>query len=128
MSKSAIATDQAPAAIGPYSQAIKAGELLFCSGQIALLPDTGAMVGGGVEAETRQVLTNMSAVLSAAGASWQDVVKTTIYLIDLGDFQVVNAIYAEQFEGVAPARATVEVAGLPKGALVEIDAIAHLPD
>ena len=126
MSKTAIETNQAPAAIGPYSQAVRAGDLVFCSGQIALQPGTGAMVDGGVEAQTRQVLANLEAVLKAAGATWDDVVKTTIYLKDLGDFQAVNALYAEQFQGVAPARATVEVAGLPRGGLVEIDAIASL--
>ena len=126
MSKTAVHSDRAPAAIGPYSQAIVAGDLLFCSGQIALLPESGDMVEGGVEAQTRQVLANLGEVLQAGGASWDDVVKTTIYLSDLGDFQTVNAIYAERFGEVAPARATVEVSRLPKGALVEIDAIARV--
>jgi len=126
MSKSAVQTEHAPAAIGPYSQAIKANSMVFCSGQIALLPNTGEMVAGGVEAQTRQVMANLEAVLQAAGAQFDDVVKTTIYLSDLGDFQAVNTIYAEYFPGVAPARATVEVAKLPRGALVEIDAIAHV--
>ena len=124
MPKTAIKTDRAPAAIGPYSQAVVAGSLVFCSGQIALSPD-GEMVDGGIEAQTRQVLDNLGQVLRAAGADWSDVVKTTIYLQDLAHFQRVNAIYAERFTGVAPARATVEVSALPKGALVEIDAIAH---
>jgi 2-iminobutanoate/2-iminopropanoate deaminase len=126
MSKTAVHTDRAPAAIGPYSQAIRTGDFVFCSGQIALAPATGAMVEGGVEAQTRQVLDNLGEVLTAAGADWNDVVKTTIYLSDLGDFQKVNSIYAEKFGEVAPARATVEVSRLPKGALVEIDAVAHV--
>lgn len=126
MSKAAIHTDSAPAAIGPYSQAIRAGDFVFCSGQIGLDPDGGTMVEGGVEAQTRQVLDNLGAVLHAAGLDWANVVKTTIFLSDLGDFQRVNAIYANRFGEVAPARATVEVSRLPKGALVEIDAIAHV--
>lgn len=126
MSKTAVQTDRAPAAIGPYSQAIQAGGLVFCSGQIALVPGTGEMVSGDVEAQTRQVLDNLNEVLAAAGSSWNGVVKTTIYLSDLGDFQRVNAIYAERFGEVAPARACVEVSRLPKDALVEIDAVALL--
>ncbi len=128
MSKIAIATDRAPPAIGPYSQAVRAGNLLFCSGQIALEPGSGELVSGGIEPQTRQVLDNLQAVLSAAGADWDNVVKTTIYLRDLGDFQQVNTIYAERFQAVAPARATVEASGLPKGALVEIDALAYLEE
>jgi 2-iminobutanoate/2-iminopropanoate deaminase len=128
MPKSPVQTDRAPAAIGPYSQAVKVGSLVFCSGQIAIDPATGALVDGGVEAEARQVLHNLGEVLRAAGASFDEVVRTTIYLCDLGDFQSVNAIYAEHFPGVAPARATVEVSALPRGARVEIDAIAHLED
>lgn len=126
MSKTAIATDRAPSAIGPYSQAIRIGSLVFTSGQIALDPATGAMVEGGVEAETRQVLANLRAVLEAAGASFEQVVKTTIFLADLADFQRVNAIYAEHFPAVPPARSTVQVAGLPRGARVEIEAVASL--
>ncbi|RLB65587.1 MAG: RidA family protein [Deltaproteobacteria bacterium] len=129
MSKIAISTDRAPAAIGPYSQAVRAGNLLFCSGQIALEPGgSGELVSGGIEAQTRQVLDNLQAVLSAAGANWNDVVKTTIYLRDLNDFQKVNAIYADRFEAIPPARATVEASGLPKGAVVEIDALAYLEE
>ncbi|SBO42603.1 RidA family protein [Cyanobium sp. NIES-981] len=122
----AIHTPEAPAPVGPYNQAVQAGELLFCSGQIALDPASGQMVGGGdVEAETRQVLRNLEAVLRAAGSSPALVVRTTVFLADLGDFAAVNAIYAETFgEGVSPARACVEVAALPKGARVEIDCIA----
>jgi len=124
----AINTTAAPEPVGPYNQAVQAGGLLFCSGQIALDPATGQMVGGGdVEAETRQVLANLQAVLAAAGSSPARVVRTTVYLADLGDFARVNAIYAETFsDGVSPARACVEVAALPKGARVEIDCIAVL--
>jgi 2-iminobutanoate/2-iminopropanoate deaminase len=122
----AIQTPAAPAPVGPYNQAVRAGGLLWCSGQIALDPATGEMVGNGdVEAETRQVLANLQAVLAAAGCSPGQVVRTTVFLADLGDFARVNAIYAEVFgEGVSPARACVEVAALPRGARVEIDAIA----
>jgi 2-iminobutanoate/2-iminopropanoate deaminase len=126
MSKTPVATAHAPAAIGPYSQAIRAGQLLFCSGQIALDPATGTIVEGGVDAQTNRVLDNLTAVLNAGGASWRDVVKTTIYLKDLSHFQRVNEIYAQRVGQVPPARATVEVSRLPKDALVEIDAIAHL--
>jgi len=124
----AVTTSAAPAPVGPYNQAVKAGGLLFCSGQIALDPATGAMVGGGdVEAETRQVLANLQAVLQQAGCSPQQVVRTTVFLADLADFGKVNALYAEMFgAGVSPARACVEVAALPKGARVEIDCIALL--
>lgn len=120
-----IETTKAPAAIGPYSQAVRAGDYLFCSGQIPLLPDSGEMVAGGVAEQTRQVLDNLVQVLAAAGTDFSCVVKTTIYLADLADFTVVNEIYAEYCVSIAPARATVQVAGLPKGALVEIDAVAY---
>lgn len=124
----AIETSQAPAPVGPYNQAVRAGNLLFCSGQIALDPTTGEMVGDGdVEAETRQVLRNLEAVLSAAGASPRQVVRTTVFLADLADFARVNVLYAEVFgSGVSPARACVQAAALPKGARVEIDCIAVL--
>ena len=124
----AVITSAAPAPVGPYNQAVKAGGVLYCSGQIALDPATGAMVGGGdVEAETRQVLANLQAVLQEAGCSPQQVVRTTVFLADLADFSRVNALYAEVFgAGVSPARACVEVAALPKGARVEIDCIAVL--
>ena len=126
MQPEAVITAQAPAPVGPYNQAVKAGGVLYCSGQIALDPVTGAMVGDGdVEAETRQVLSNLKAVLAAGGSSPALVLRTTVFLVDLGDFSRVNGIYAEVFgEGVSPARACVEVAALPKGARVEIDAIA----
>ena len=124
----AVVTAAAPAPVGPYNQAVKAGGLLFCSGQIALDPATGEMVGSGdVEAETRQVLANLQAVLAAAGCSPQQVVRTTVFLADLADFAKVNALYAEVFgAGVSPARACVQVAALPKGGRVEIDCIAVL--
>ncbi len=124
MSKTAIQTDQAPAAIGPYSQAVQAGNLLFCSGQIALSPESGLLAMSNIESQTRQVMANLGEVLKAAGAGWEDVVKTTIYLTDLGTFETVNRVYAEHFSDLPPARATVQVAALPKGAAVEIDAIA----
>lgn len=126
MQLEAVITGNAPAPVGPYNQAVKAAGVLYCSGQIALDPATGVMVGeGDVEAETRQVLTNLKAVLEAGGSSPQQVLRTTVFLADLGDFARVNALYAEMFgEGVSPARACVEVAALPKGARVEIDAIA----
>ena len=124
----AVTTPDAPAPVGPYNQAVQAGGWLYFSGQIPLDPATGAMVGGGdVEAETRQVLRNLKAVLSAAGTEAAKVVRTTVYLVDLADFQAVNAIYAEMFgSGVSPARACVQVAALPKGSKVEIDCIAWL--
>ncbi len=126
MSKQVIATSRAPAAIGPYSQAVRAGEWVFASGQIPLHPGTGDVVVGSIEAQTRQTLDNLQAVLKAAGASLREVVKTTIYLVDLADFTSVNQIYASYFEVDPPARATIQVAALPKGVLVEVDAIAHL--
>jgi 2-iminobutanoate/2-iminopropanoate deaminase len=122
-----VATPQAPRAIGPYSQAIVAGNMVFCSGQIALDPATGELAGASdVRIQARRVLDNLRAVLEAAGSSLDRVVRTTIYLIDLADFGAVNEIYAGYFGGAPPARATVQVAGLPKGAMVEIDAIALL--
>jgi 2-iminobutanoate/2-iminopropanoate deaminase len=124
--KSAVTTNAAPQAIGPYSQAIRAGKWLFCSGQIGLDPATGAIVPGGVVAETGRVLENLRAMLAAAGGSLDDVVRTTIYLLDLADFGRVNEIYAQFFNAPFPARATVGVAALPRGARVEIDAIAML--
>jgi reactive intermediate/imine deaminase len=124
----AVITSAAPAPVGPYNQAVKAAGVLYCSGQIALDPATRAMVGDGdVEAETRQVLANLQAVLTEAGCTPQQVVRTTVFLADLADFAKVNAIYAEVFgAGVSPARACVEVAALPKSARVEIDCIAVL--
>ena len=127
MRKEAVSSPQAPAAIGPYTQAVRSGDLLFLSGQIPLDPATGQLVGGGIEAQTERVLKNLEAVLEAAGASLKDVVKTTVYLTDLGEFQAFNAAYARFFgEPPAPARATVQVAALPRGARVEIEAVARL--
>lgn len=123
----AVSSNKAPKAIGPYSQAVIAGNLLFTSGQIAMDPQSGEMVEGGIEAQARRVLDNLGAVLAEAGAGFDDVIKTTIFLNDMNDFATVNAIYAEYFKGpVLPARSTVQVAKLPKGALIEIEAIARL--
>ena len=125
--KQTIASSQAPKAIGPYSQAVKAGGFLFCSGQIAIDPSTGDMVGASdVRAQAKRVMENLKAVLEAGGVSFAHVVKTTIFLQDLGDFGAVNEIYGSYFTSDPPARATVQVAGLPRGALVEIDAIAEV--
>ncbi len=122
----AILTANAPAPIGPYSQAIRFGDLLFCSGQIALDPASGSMDNATLEAETRRALANLSAVLSAGGTSLASIVKTTIFLTDMNDFAAVNTIYAEVMGNAKPARSTVAVAGLPKGARVEIEAIATI--
>jgi 2-iminobutanoate/2-iminopropanoate deaminase len=119
-----VSTQSAPAAIGPYSQAVVTGDLVFCSGQIALDPASGQVIDGGVEAQTRRVLDNLEAVLAAAGSSLERAVKTTIYLADMNDFAAVNAIYGERVGAEPPARATVEVSRLPKDVRVEIDAIA----
>lgn len=121
-----VSTEQAPKALGPYSQAIVANNMVFCSGQVALDPATNTLVEGGVEAQTRQVLDNLGAVLAEAGTGFEGVVKTTIFLTDLGDFKAVNEIYAERFDAAPPARATVQVSRLPLDVLVEIDAIAVL--
>ena len=122
-----VRTDKAPAAIGPYSQGIVASGFLFTAGQIALDPATGQVVTGDVKAQTTQVLTNLAEVLAAAGASWRHVVKTTVFLADMNDFPVVNEVYGRMLGDARPARSTVQVAGLPRGVLVEIDAIAELP-
>jgi 2-iminobutanoate/2-iminopropanoate deaminase len=127
MERTAIATPLAPAAIGPYSQAIRIGGLLFTSGQIPLDPATGAMVTGNIDAECERVLDNLAAVLTAGGAGFADVVKTTIFLVDMADFAAVNAAYGKRFSGAPPARSTVAVAKLPKDARVEIEMIAALP-
>ncbi len=125
MAHTIVQTDGAPQAIGPYSQAICAGNLLFTSGQVALDPVTGQMVGeGNVEAQTSLAMQNLKAVLNAGGFAMHDVVKTTIFLADMNDFSRVNAIYEAAMDGHRPARSTVEVARLPKDALVEIDAVA----
>lgn len=122
--KQIIQTENAPRAIGPYSIAVRVGDFVYTSGQIGLDPQSGVMVTGGIEAETRQVLTNLKAVVEAAGLTLQDVVKTTVFLKDMGDFAAMNAIYAEFFKENPPARSAVQVAALPKGALVEIEAVA----
>jgi 2-iminobutanoate/2-iminopropanoate deaminase len=125
MSRHAVSTTGAPAAIGPYSQGIASGELVFCSGQLGLDPATGDLVDGGVEAQAERALRNLAAVLDAAGATFDDVVKTTIFLADIGDFAAVNAVYAGFMPDPPPARSTFAVGALPKGGLVEIEAIAR---
>jgi 2-iminobutanoate/2-iminopropanoate deaminase len=121
-----ILTAAAPAPIGPYNQAIRAGDFLFCSGQIPLDVATGELVGGDIAAQTHQVMKNVGAVLAAASATFANVVKTTIFLIDMNDFGAVNVAYGTYFTDIAPARSTVAVAGLPKGARLEIEVVAHL--
>jgi 2-iminobutanoate/2-iminopropanoate deaminase len=119
-----VATDKAPKAIGPYSQAIVTGDSVYTAGQVALDPKTGELVGTTVADQTEQVLQNLTAVLAASGSSLGQVVKTTVYLADMADFAAMNEVYARHFGGHRPARSTVQAAGLPKGARVEIDAIA----
>ena len=126
MSKTEVKTKEAPAAIGPYSQAIKTNDLLFVSGQIAINPSTGNLLIDSIESETKQVLNNLAAILKEAGSSFDKVVKTTIFLKDMNDFQAVNEIYGTFFSKPYPARATVEVARLPKDVNVEIDCIAKV--
>lgn len=127
MSLRPIRTDKAPAAIGPYSQGIVAGGFLFTAGQIALDPATTQVVPGDISAQTERVLINLSEVLAAAGASWRHVVRTTVYLADMSDFPAMNDVYARMLGDARPARSTIQAAGLPRGVLVEIDAIAELP-
>jgi 2-iminobutanoate/2-iminopropanoate deaminase len=122
-----VQSPNAPKPGAYYSQAIASGDLLFCSGQIAIDPQTGEMVPGGIEAETERVLQNLTAVLAAAGASLADVVKTTIYLSDFSEFPAMNAVYVRAFPSEPPARATVGVVALPRGAKIELEAIARLP-
>lgn len=124
--KNIVFSSDAPAAIGPYSQAVKAGNTLYLSGQIGMIPTTGELISADVKEQTAQALKNMKAVLAAAGATPDNVVKTTVFLTDMADFQAVNAIYAETFASDAPARSCVAVAALPKGARVEVEAIAVL--
>ena len=124
MSMEVIHTNKAPDAIGPYEQAIKANGFVYTAGQIGLEPGTGELVAGGVEEQARRVLDNVTAVLEAAGASWGQAVKTTIYLTDMANFAAVNTIYEGYLGSAKPARTTVAVAGLPKGALVEVDVVA----
>jgi 2-iminobutanoate/2-iminopropanoate deaminase len=124
MTKSIVATGNAPAAIGPYSQGVQVGNLVFTAGQGGLDPATGRMVEGGIEAQTRQTLQNLSSILKAAGSSLSQVVKTTVFLQDIADFQAMNGVYAQLFGDHPPARTTVQAAALPLGALVEIEAVA----
>jgi 2-iminobutanoate/2-iminopropanoate deaminase len=126
LSLKSIKTAKAPAAIGPYSLGIIANSFLFTAGQIALDPATGQIIEGDVKAQTERVLTNLTEVLAAAGASWKDVVKTTVFLHDMNDFPAVNETYARMIGDARPARSTVQVSGLPRGVLVEIDAIASV--
>lgn len=119
-----ISTPHAPAAIGPYSQAIRCGRFVYTSGQIALDPSTGELVGADVQAQTHRVLQNMQAVLNSAGTSLNNVIKTTVFLVSMNDFQAMNAIYASYFTGTPPARSTIAVAELPRKALVEIECVA----
>ena len=126
MSKQAITTSEAPAAIGPYSQAIRAGDFLFLSGQIPIDPATGQLVEGSIGDQTHRVLRNLGAILAAAGASFEDVVKTNVYLADMADFAAMNAIYGTYFPAPAPARATIQAARLPRDVRVEIDLVAYL--
>ena len=124
--KQVISTKQAPAAIGPYSQAIQVGNLIYTSGQIPIDPATGAFVEGGIKEQTRQSLTNIKAILEEAGLSMSNVVKTTVFMADMGDFAEMNTVYAEFFTEPYPARSAVAVKTLPKGALVEIEVIAEV--
>ena len=124
MSVRILHTEKAPAAIGPYSQGIIAGSVLYTAGQIALDPATGQIVPGEVSAQTERVMRNLTAVLESAGATWADVVKTTVYLMDMTDFPRVNEVYGRMIGDARPARSTVQVSGLPRGVLVEIDAVA----
>ncbi len=128
MAKKIIATDEAPAAVGPYSQGVQVGKLIFTAGQGGLDPATGRLVEGGIEAQTRQTLKNLSSILQAAGSSLSQVVKTTVFLQNIADFQTMNRVYAEFFADHPPARSTVQVAALPLGALVEIEAVAIVED
>jgi 2-iminobutanoate/2-iminopropanoate deaminase len=127
MKREIVHTDKAPKAIGPYSQAIRTDGMIFAAGQTGIDPATGDLVPGGVEEQTRQVLTNLRNVIEAAGSSFKHVVKTTVFLRDMNDFAKMNAIYAEYFGENPPARSTIAVAGLPKNGLVEIEAIALIP-
>ena len=124
MNREIVATDKAPGAVGPYSQAVRVGDFVFTAGQIPLDPATGQMVEGGIEVQARQALTNVSAVLEAAGTSLSNVVKTTVFLADMGEFQAMNSVYAEFFPDAPPARSAVQVAALPLNARIEIETIA----
>jgi len=127
MEKQRIHTNNAPAAVGPYSQAIRIGDHIFTAGQVALDPTTGELIGNDVATQTEQVMSNLRAVLAAAGSSLEHVVKTTVFLRSMGDFAAMNAVYAHHFPEPFPARSTVEVGALPKGGLVEIECVAFAP-
>ncbi len=123
-----IATREAPAAVGPYSQGILAGNTLYCAGQLAIDPASGTLISGGIKAQTRQVMKNLGAVLAAAGMNYDDVVRTTVYLADISDYKEMNEAYAEFFPTIRPARATVQIGRLPAGALLEVSCIAVKPE
>lgn len=127
MSLSSLSTPNAPAAIGPYSQGVRAGDLLFTAGQIALDPSTGKFLEGDITQQTDRAMQNLEAVLASAGAGWKDVVKTTVFLLDLADFSTFNEAYARHLGSARPARSTVQVAALPRGARVEIEVVAQVP-
>ena len=128
MQREIVSTDQAPAAVGPYSQAVRTAGLIYTAGQLGMDPETGKLVEGGVQAQTRQALTNLQAILAEAGASLDHVVKTTVFLMDMNEFKAMNEVYAQFFAGQPPARSAVQVAALPLGGVVEIEAVAVLPD
>jgi 2-iminobutanoate/2-iminopropanoate deaminase len=127
MAKNVVSTPHAPAAIGPYSQAVQSGDWVFLSGQIPLDPASGELIGEDIAGQTRRVMENLAAVLHAAHCTFDDIVKATIYLVDLGDFASVNQVYGQYFTGTFPARATLQVSALPRGARVEIEAVARVP-
>ena len=127
-SKLAISSDKAPKALGPYSAGIRISNIIYTAGQLGIIPSTGDLAMGGIEAETRQALDNLGAVLVAAGSSFSHVVKTTVFLRDMADFTRMNNIYAEYFDAPYPARSTIQVAALPKGGIIEIEAVAIIPD
>ena len=126
--KKIISTTEAPAAVGPYSQAVRVGPTIYCAGQIPLDPKSGQIVSGGIDVQTRRVMDNIGGLLKAEGLSFDNIVKTTIFLADIGDFQTVNEIYGSYFKQAPPARSTVQVGALPKGARVEIEVIAVVED
>lgn len=127
MERQIISTSSAPGAVGPYSQAVKVGQFVYTAGQVAIDPAAGALIEGGIEAQTEQVLHNLAAILAASGASLASVVKTTVFLQDIADFAAMNAVYARFFRDNPPARTTIAVAGLPMGARIEIEAVALIP-
>jgi 2-iminobutanoate/2-iminopropanoate deaminase len=128
MPRTTISTGGAPAAVGPYSQAVRWGNLIYTAGQLGLDPQTGQLAEGGIEAQTRQALTNIQAILEAAGTSMANVIKTTVYLQDIGDFRAMNEVYATFYPDTPPARSAVQAAALPLGGLIEIEVVAAVPD